>query len=455
MTGSAFDDVLFGLVGDDEIFGGAGNDRLMGGAGNDLLDGQAGIDTAHFSVALADFESIALVPGTSDISIFNHSGVGAFTDTLRNMEVLRFGDVNYDIVIDGAVGGSNINGGAGSQAIFGGAGNDTITGALGDDIVIGGAGDDNLRGGNGSDWFFQIGATDGRDMVRGGNNAGMVDTYVLAGVAGAETFNIYTREAYLDANPGAVLVGGPDTEIVITRNGTVIAELDGIEEIKVNSLLTTSQNGNDVVDGGVTDGDTVNIIGDFDDTSLLFNTIRVNGTDANDTVNIAGLESAHRVVFTTNGGSDTMLGALRDQDIINGSVVDQRTTSVAAPMAAAAVTSASFGAFDGLDALVRSGLRGSLLDQSFGAADGLLRGAPGRVEFRTLGLDDLNIFSREAVDFTPMQQSAGRTMIDTHDLMPLDLADFGPAPAVEVSSVHVDVTGFDYRSIGADFWVLP
>ena len=163
------------------------------------------------------------------------------------------------------------------------------------------------------------------------------------------------------------------------------------------------------------------------------------------------------MVFTTNGGSDTMLGALRNQDIIDGSVIDQRTTSVAAPMAAAAVTSAaSFGAFDGLDALVRSGLRGSLLDQSFGAADGLLRGAPGRVEFRTLGLDDLNIFSREAVDFTPMQQSAGRTMIDTHDLMPLDLADFGQAPsAVEIGSVHVDLTLFDYRSIGADFWVLP
>ena len=195
--------------------------------------------------------------------------------------------------------------------------------------------------------------------------------------------------------------------------------------------------------------------GDFTTTSLDYNTIRVTGTDANDTVNISGLESAHRVVFTTNGGSDTMLGALRNQDIIDGSVIDQRSTSVAAPMAAAAVTSASFGAFDGLDALVRSGLRGSLLDQSFGAADGLLRGAPGRVEFRTLGLDDLNIFSREAVDFTPMQQSVGRTMIDTHDLMPLDLADFGPAQGVDVGSVHVDLTPFDYRSITADMWVLP
>jgi hypothetical protein len=35
--------------------------------------------------------------------------------------------------------------------------------------------------------------------------------------------------------------------------------------------------------------------------------------------------------------------------------------------------------------------------------------------------------------------------------------DFGPAQGqgVEVSSVHVDLTPFDYRSITADMWVLP
>jgi len=464
-TGSEFDDNIVAGPGNDVLLGGAGNDVLRGGIGDDLVDGQAGnADIASYTMGLEDIHSISAVTGTAtDISVLSIGGAGGAgggLDLIRNTEILQFAGVNYTVVRDNSAGGSTLDpgiGNQGSQVLFGLVGADTIFGRGGNDIVIGGEGNDTLAGNGGNDWFFQVGATDGRDFVNGGIGT---DTYVLSGVAGAETFNIYTRDAWL-ALPGnnAASLNGT-TEIVITRNGTnnasIIAELDNIEEIKINSLLTTSQNGNGVVDGGVADGDTVNIIGDFDDTSLLFNTIRVNGTDANDTVNIAGLESDHRVVFTTNGGSDTMLGAVRDQDIINGSVIDQRTTSVAAPMTAAAVTSASFGAFDGLDALVRSGLRGSLLDQSFGAADGLLRGAPGRVEFRTLGLDDLNIFSREAVDFTPMQQSAGRTMIDTHDLMPLDLADFGQAPsAVEIGSVHVDLTLFDYRSIGADFWVLP
>ena len=59
-----------------------------------------------------------------------------------------------------------------------------------------------------------------------------------------------------------------------------------------------------------------------------------------------------------------------------------------------------------------------------------------------------------------MQQSVGRTMIDTPDLMPLDLAsDFGPAlmvhQAVELASAHVDLTRFDYRPVSDVMWVLP
>lgn len=95
-------------------------------------------------------------------------------------------------------------------------------------------------------------------------------------------------------------------------------------------------------------------------------------SDANDTLNIAGVESAHRVVFTINSVSGTMLGAVRDHDIINGSVIDQRPILLAAPAAAAAVAS---GAFDGLDALVHSALRGPLLDPSSGVPR--LRPGPG------------------------------------------------------------------------------
>jgi hypothetical protein len=115
-----------------------------------------------------------------------------------------------------------------------------------------------------------------------------------------------------------------NTEIVITRNGTgfsnIVAQLDNIEEIKINTLLTTANNGNGVVDGGAAQGDTVVVRGNFDApfTSLAYSTIRVEGSNANDTIDISGLSSAHRVVFDTNGGADTFIGSTRAQDIVDG-----------------------------------------------------------------------------------------------------------------------------------------
>ncbi len=33
-------------------------------------------------------------------------------------------------------------------------------------------------------------------------------------------------------------------------------------------------------------------------------------------MDISGLQSAHRIVFRSNGGNDTIVGTLRDQDVI-------------------------------------------------------------------------------------------------------------------------------------------
>jgi len=77
---------------------------------------------------------------------------------------------------------------------------------------------------------------------------------------------------------------------VITRNGTdtawVIAELDNIEEIEIDSLVATANNGNGVVDGGASGGDTIIVVGDFATTSLDYSTITINGSASNDTADI-------------------------------------------------------------------------------------------------------------------------------------------------------------------------
>ncbi|MFN7324315.1 MAG: hypothetical protein ACK5SM_06195, partial [Sphingomonadales bacterium] len=102
-----------------------------------------------------------------------------------------------------------------------------------------------------------------------------------------------------------------------------------------SSLRVTSPAG---ANGGAVAGDTVQVVGDFNQTSLNFNTITVNGTTASDTVDITGLQSEHLIVFTGNGGTDNVVGNLRPQDIF---VTDSAaaTTSLTASLAASAATS--------------------------------------------------------------------------------------------------------------------
>lgn len=187
--------------------------------------------------------------------------------------------------------------------------------------MLGGTGNDTVN-------WNAAGDTDGFDVIDGG--AGATDTFVLNGRADAtETFRIYARAAAIAAG---IVVAGANTEIVITRTvggtTTVIAELDNIEEITVNTLNTTANNGNNpnTPDGGTSNGDTIQVIGNFNApfTSLNFNTITIDGNAGDDTVDISALSSAHRIVFRSNGGNDTIVGTLRPQDVIelpNGATV--------------------------------------------------------------------------------------------------------------------------------------
>ena len=168
-----------------------------------------------------------------------------------------------DDVIIGTAGADLINDPAGNDTISGLDGADTITSGLGEDVVFGGAGDD-LIGWSVTNSVVLAGlgtlpeVSDGRDVVDGGTEDTLGDTFTVNGNTSGERFWIYTREAFVNRNPTAVLAVA--TEIVITRNGRaeadVIAELAEIEEIVINT-------------GGSDAGraDDVNIIGDFGTTN--------------------------------------------------------------------------------------------------------------------------------------------------------------------------------------------
>jgi len=378
LNGNAGDDVLTGGNGNDILRGGLGIDRTIGGDGNDqhFVDSAADIIVEGVGEGTADrvvaSTSYTLASGVDVEQMLTDNAAGLSAINLTGNELANDITGNAGVnILDGGSGNDILRGGGGADQTIGGTGDDqhyvdnagdvvvevagggtadrvlamanytlnagaeveqlstdninattarnltgnefanAITGNAGANVLDGGGGNDNINGYLGNDTIVQTGATGGRDMVNG--NVGN-DTYQLNGVAGAETFNIYTRAAAVSAGMTGIAA---NTEIVITRNGVgnafIIAELDNIEELVVNALTVSSPGGSG---GGANDGDTVNVFGNFNATSLNFNTITVNGSSGNDTVNISGLASAHRLVFNAGEGDDSVTGTLRPQDIV-------------------------------------------------------------------------------------------------------------------------------------------
>jgi Ca2+-binding RTX toxin-like protein len=253
--GTAGNDLLNGTAADDLINGLAGADTINGGGGADVINGGAGAD---------------VINGQGDADILAGNG-------------------DADI----------INGGAGADTIDGGEGADTINGGAGNDLIT-----------------WSVGG--GRDLVNGAG--GGVDTFVVDGDVSAESFRVVAVAGGVNTTLRADIAAafGPlaaATEIVIIRSSggieTLIAELDNIEEIAINTLAVSGATG-----GLPVGSDTVEIVGNFTPTSLALNTITINGSAANDTVDITALQSAHRILFRSNGGEDTIVGTLRSQDVI-------------------------------------------------------------------------------------------------------------------------------------------
>lgn len=302
LNGNGGNDVLNGAGGADTLNGGSGNDRLDGGTSTPFLSPTQHNDVAVWAGGVGSF---ALGSSGTNLVVTDLTGAEG-TDTLSTIETLRFAGVSYAVVAGTTGNNANLNGAngtAGSQAVFGHAGNDSLNGGAANDLLIGGQGDDTVRGDAGNDIIYWT-AGDGRDVINGdtaaANIAGTTDTVKIVGDSSAETYRIYSRAAALAAGITGL---NANTEIVITRNGTnnaaIIAELDNIEEIVINGM------------GG---GDTFTPIGTFAGTSLLTSTITIEGSEGDDTVDITALQSAHRIVFRSNGGNDVIIGEMRAQD---------------------------------------------------------------------------------------------------------------------------------------------
>ena len=220
VSGTQYDDIIYGNGGNDTIEAGKGNDILIGGKGNDSLDGGYGNDTYVWNLGdgfdtINDYQSsstegledkIKFGEGISfeDLS-FENSGNnliiyvnGDKTQGLQlnnyfygsnyTIEILEFADGStvdltqigltfqqhdgsetitgtaYDDVIYANGGNDTVNAGSGNDAIYGGNGNDTLNGQGDNDTLVGGKGNDSLDGGSGNDiYIYNLG--DGFDTI--------------------------------------------------------------------------------------------------------------------------------------------------------------------------------------------------------------------------------------------------------------------------------------------------
>ena len=289
------------------------NDTDPDGAGingiNTISNLMTGINgTSHSnisqSVTIRDNAGPGTTPGGSFHYSLSNPAIG-MTNPSPTVTVIRDasgpldGTVNADIIV-GNGGSSTINADGGNDIIFSGRGADAVNAGDGDDTIVWNANNANGNNNNG---------TDGRDVVDGGANATAMsvgDTFIVNGSNANETFNVYTVADWLALGGNLASQLNAGTEIVVARGGLsnnkIIAELRNVEELVINT------------GGG---NDTVNVSGNFDATHLAYNTIHINGDDGDDTVDISGLTSDHRIVFHGNGGSDNVMGDLRPQDVVD------------------------------------------------------------------------------------------------------------------------------------------
>jgi Ca2+-binding RTX toxin-like protein len=198
---------------DNIITGNSISNVLNGLAGDDTLDGGAGSDTAVYSGNSANYQ-VSTVGGTTTVTDLVASGGDEGSDTLTNIESLRFDDTIIPV-------SGGLTGGAGNDSLVGGAGADSISGNGGNDTLIGGAGNDTLNGGTG------------------------IDTASYAGTASAVTVTLASTSAQNTQGAGTDTINTVENLIGSSYNDTLTGNS------AANNL--DGGGGNDTLNGGTGD----------------------------------------------------------------------------------------------------------------------------------------------------------------------------------------------------------
>jgi len=273
LYGDANDNILKGDLGADLLSGGAGDDLFLvsdaaevvsgehyiGGTGWDILDVEAAGANLNVATVDADVEElyspwwISLTAG--QLGHFQRIDTGTVTITAGGAADLRAATVYTDafnLAVGGVtlnLGGTSlaaytINGSSGDDVVTGGLLNDHIVGSDGNDTLNGDGGDDNIDGGAGNDTLY---GGDGADHLTDG-----AGTNALHGGAGDDT---------IDGGDGSDTIDGDDGNDTINASGGNDTVHGGIGDDTLNSSA-----GNDTVYGG----DGADIFNDYEGVNHLY-----------------------------------------------------------------------------------------------------------------------------------------------------------------------------------------
>ncbi|MFM9864172.1 MAG: beta strand repeat-containing protein [Micropepsaceae bacterium] len=257
VSGSAFNDQLFGDANANRLFGQGGNDFIQGRGGNDNIDGGDGDDW--------------LDGGTGADQIFGGNGndivaYGASTAAV-NADMAAFvftgGDAagdTYSLIegVSGSAFNDQLSGDANGNRLFGQGGNDFIQGRGGADLIDGGDGDDWLDGGTGGDQIF--GGAGTNDVVAYGASTSAVN-------ADLQSFTFSGGDATGDTYSGIEGVSGSAFNDSLTGDANANRLLG-----QAGNDTLAGRGGNDQLTGGgendifvFADNGSTDTIYDFDD----------------------------------------------------------------------------------------------------------------------------------------------------------------------------------------------
>ena len=291
VTGTKYDDTIYGGAGNDTLKGENGNDILIGGKGNDSLNGGNGNDTYVWNLGdgldtIEDYQSSSPDGHMDSVSFgqgisfedltFERSGSDLIIYVkgdrtqgviLRNQFNSDYYRIEYLELADGTVKNlaemgftfqqtdryDNVTGTQYDDIIYGNGGNDTIDAGNGDDILVGGKGNDTLNGSYGNDTYvwnlgdgfdtisdYQSSSTESReDKIKFGEGISFEDLSfensgndLIIYVNGDKTQGLRLKDYFSGSNYTIEILEFADGSTVnLTQIGLTFQQHDGSETI--------------------------------------------------------------------------------------------------------------------------------------------------------------------------------------------------------------------------------